>query len=151
MGQIGADPAGSGERQLHRKFGDDAEDVKLFSVALDGDFKNYLDGRPFQEVETLDQGNGPEAMRVLMSRHEPRTAQSKTPSASKESTTLWAALDESRRTAGGTTRTKMPTMRRRWKITSNTGGKPQNHHDMTGGATHDDNGDDATPTTRCFL
>lgn len=42
-------------------------------------------GNPFHEPETLGQGNGLEAMRVLMCRYEPRTTQSKPAYISKSS------------------------------------------------------------------
>lgn len=37
----------------------------------------YLEGNPFRELENIQQGNGLEALRVIMVRYEPRTIQSK--------------------------------------------------------------------------
>lgn len=54
-------------------FGDDADVVKQFSLALHGDPTMHLGGTPCNDVDSLEQGNRLEALQVSMGRHEPRT------------------------------------------------------------------------------
>lgn len=65
------------EGSIELEFGEDAGLVKQFSVALFRDFTSYLAETPFHELDMLEQGNGLDTIRVIMSRYEPWAVQYK--------------------------------------------------------------------------